>query len=56
MPEAAALRQMDAFANGTLVRVLADHEPDSVDAHARYTSHRSLSAKVRVFIDTLAEG
>jgi DNA-binding transcriptional LysR family regulator len=47
---------IDAIANGTLVRVLPDHEPDSVDAHALYTSHRSLSAKVRVFIDALAEG
>ncbi len=47
---------VDAIANGTLVRVLPDHEPDSVDAHAPYTSHRSLSAKVRVFIDALAEG
>jgi DNA-binding transcriptional LysR family regulator len=47
---------VDAIANGTLVRVLPDHEPDSVDAHALYTSHRSLSAKVRVFIDALAEG
>jgi DNA-binding transcriptional LysR family regulator len=47
---------VDAIANGTLVRVLPDHEPDSVDAHALYTSHRSLSAKVRVFINALAEG
>lgn len=47
---------VDAIANGTLVRVLPDHEPDSVDAHALYTSHRSLSAKVRVFIDALADG
>jgi DNA-binding transcriptional LysR family regulator len=44
---------LDAIASGTLVRVLPDHEPDSVDAHALYTSHRSLSAKVRVFIDAL---
>jgi DNA-binding transcriptional LysR family regulator len=43
----------DALADGTLVRVLADHPADSVDAHALYPSHRSLSAKVRVFIDTL---
>ena len=44
---------VDAIANGTLVRVLPDLEPESVDAHALYTSHRSLSAKVRVFIDAL---
>ena len=47
---------VDAIANGTLVRVLPELEPQSVDAHALYTSHRSLSAKVRVFIDALAEG
>ncbi len=46
---------MDAIADGTLVRVLADHEVDTVDAHALYTSHRSLSAKVRVFIDALVQ-
>ena len=46
---------VDAIAHGTLVRVLPDLEPESVDAHALYTSHRSLSAKVRVFIDALAE-
>jgi len=44
----------DALARGTLVRVLPEWEGDSVDAHALYPSHRSLSAKVRVFIDTLA--
>jgi DNA-binding transcriptional LysR family regulator len=46
---------IDAIANGTLVRVLPALEPDTVDAHALYTSHRSLSAKVRVFIDMLVE-
>jgi DNA-binding transcriptional LysR family regulator len=43
----------DAFAAGTLVRVLPDHGVESVDVHALYPSHRSLSAKVRVFIDAL---
>jgi DNA-binding transcriptional LysR family regulator len=43
----------DALADGTLVRVLPNHTGDSVDAHALYPSHRSLSAKVRVFIDTM---
>ena len=42
-----------AIAAGALVRVLPDHEHRSVDVHALYPSHRSLSAKVRVFIDTL---
>ncbi len=44
----------DALADGTLVRVLPRWEGDSVEAHALYPSHRSLSAKVRVFIDALA--
>jgi DNA-binding transcriptional LysR family regulator len=43
----------DAIAEKTLLRVLPDHESDTVDAHALYPSHRSLSAKVRVFIDAL---
>ena len=43
----------DAIAEGTLVRVLPEWQGDSVDAHALYPSHRSLSAKVRVFIDAL---
>lgn len=43
----------DAIADGTLVRVLPHLEGDTVDAHALYASHRSLSAKVRVFIDAL---
>ncbi len=44
----------DAVTDETLVRLLSEHE-DSVDVHALYPSHRSLSAKVRVFIDPLAE-
>ena len=44
----------DAVARGTLVRLLPEHE-DAVDVHALYPSHRSLSAKVRVFLDALAE-
>lgn len=43
----------DAVASGALVRVLPDHTTESVDVHALYPSHRSLSAKVRVFIDAL---
>jgi DNA-binding transcriptional LysR family regulator len=45
----------DAIAEGRLVRVLPAFHCGSVDAHALYPSHRSLSAKVRVFIDTLTE-
>jgi len=41
------------IARGALVRVLPDLQPDSVEVHALYPSHRSLSAKVRVFIDAL---
>ena len=43
----------EALARGTLVRVLPQWEGDTVEAHALYPSHRSLSAKVRVFIDAL---
>ena len=45
-----------ALASGALVRVLPDYEHRSVDVHALYPSHRSLSAKVRVFIDALVAG
>lgn len=43
----------EALASGTLVRLLSDHDCETVDAHALYPSRRSLSAKVRVFIDAL---
>lgn len=43
-----------ALADGTLLRVLPDHGGGTLDVHALYPSHRSLSAKVRVFIDALA--
>jgi DNA-binding transcriptional LysR family regulator len=42
-----------AIADGTLVRLFADFRSDVIDVHALYPSHRSLSAKVRVFIDAL---
>jgi DNA-binding transcriptional LysR family regulator len=42
-----------AVASGALVRVLPDYNHRSVDVHALYPSHRSLSAKVRAFIDAL---
>lgn len=44
----------DAVADGTLVRLLADHAGDTADAHALFPRHRTLSAKVRVFVDALA--
>ena len=42
-----------AVAEGTLVRLFPDARSDVIDVHALYPSHRSLSAKVRVFIDAL---
>ena len=44
-----------AIASGKLERVLPNYDHRSVDVHALYPSHRSLSAKVRVFIDTLVD-
>jgi DNA-binding transcriptional LysR family regulator len=44
-----------AIADGTLVRVLSHLNCGTVDAHVLYPSHRSLSAKVRVFIDALVK-
>lgn len=41
------------IARGELVRVLADWQLDTMDIHALYPSHRSLSSKVRVFIDAM---
>ena len=46
---------VDAIADGSLVRLLPDWSSGSVEAHALYPSHRSLSAKVRVFIDAMIE-
>ncbi len=45
----------DAIADGSLVRLLPGWSSGSVEAHALYPSHRSLSSKVRVFIDTMTE-
>jgi DNA-binding transcriptional LysR family regulator len=45
----------DVVARGDLVRLFPDTEGDAFDVHALYTSHRSLSAKVRVFIDALVK-
>jgi DNA-binding transcriptional LysR family regulator len=46
---------VDAIANGSLVRLLPEWSSGAVEAHALYPSHRSLSAKVRVFIDALID-
>ncbi|WNG45843.1 LysR family transcriptional regulator [Archangium minus] len=43
-----------AIAAGELVRVLPATRPGTTEVNALYPSHRSLSAKVRVFIDALA--
>jgi DNA-binding transcriptional LysR family regulator len=45
----------DAITAGTLTRVLPGFQGRTVDAHALYPSHRSLSAKVRVFIDAVVQ-
>ena len=42
-----------AIAEGRLLRIFPESLPQTVEAHALYPSHRSLSAKVRVFIDAL---
>ena len=43
----------EAIGKGELVRILPQLRPDTIDVHALYPSHRSLSSKVRVFIDSL---
>jgi DNA-binding transcriptional LysR family regulator len=43
----------DALASGLLVRLLPDHEADPLDVNALFSSHSSLSAKLRVFLDAL---
>lgn len=43
----------DAIASGKLIRLLSDFRGREVEANALYHSHRSLSAKVRVFLDAL---
>jgi DNA-binding transcriptional LysR family regulator len=45
----------DAIKDGRLVRILPEFQGRMLDAHALYPSQRSLSAKVRVFIDALVE-
>ena len=43
----------DVLADGTLIRILPDHASERVDAYALYPRHRSLSAKVRVFVEAV---
>jgi DNA-binding transcriptional LysR family regulator len=45
----------DAVTRGDLVRLFPQAQGDVFGVHALYTSHRSLSAKVRVFIDALID-
>ena len=45
----------DSVSDGSLIRVLPEWYSGNVDAHALYPSHRSISAKVRVFIDAMIE-
>ena len=44
-----------SVAAGSLQRVLPDFASETVQAHAVYAAHRTLSAKVRLFIDALCE-
>jgi DNA-binding transcriptional LysR family regulator len=43
------------LAAGRLVRVLAEYAPAPAGVYAVYPSRRHLSAKVRAFVDFLAE-
>lgn len=52
LPDFHAKNAVDA---GELVRLLPHYTAGSVDVHALYASRRSLSAKVRVFIDSLVD-
>jgi len=42
-----------AVERGALIRLLPNFKTESVEAHAVYAAHRSLSSKVRVFVDAL---
>ena len=52
LPDFIARRPVAA---GNLVRLFPEAGGDMIDVHALYPSHRSLSAKVRVFIDVLKD-
>ncbi|GBQ86608.1 LysR family transcriptional regulator [Gluconobacter albidus NBRC 3250] len=42
-----------AIERGTLIRLLPTFTTETVEAHAVYAAHRSLSSRIRVFIDAL---
>jgi len=48
-----AFEAQDAVASGLLIHLLQDYQADRLEVHALYPSHRSLSAKLRVFLDAL---
>ena len=52
LPDFLAAAHVD---DGSLVHLWPEHRGDLIDLHAIYPSHRSLSAKVRVFIDSLTD-
>jgi LysR family transcriptional regulator for bpeEF and oprC len=44
-----------ALKDGTLVRILSDWQTDTLPIYVMYPQNRHLSAKVRVFVDWIAE-
>jgi DNA-binding transcriptional LysR family regulator len=48
-----AFEARDAVASGLLVHLLPDYQTDRLEVHALFPSHRSLSAKLRAFLDAL---
>ena len=53
--QAPLMQVTDALATGELVRVLPDWEIDPLPVYIMYPQNRHLSAKVRVFVDWVAE-
>ena len=49
-----AYHAREALAEGALVHVLPDHAGERVDVHALYPRQRSLSAKVRAFVEAVS--
>jgi len=45
----------DEIRSGRLVELLAEYRPPAIPIHAVYPSRRHLSAKVRAFVDFMAE-
>lgn len=48
-----AFEARDAVASGLLVHLLLDHQAERLEVHALFPRHRSLSAKLRAFLDAL---